>query len=72
LLQTRKYIKAFEMGFQTALEYRLNFVISLISVAYPIFIQTFMWTAIFGGAGEQTVYGFTYRQMIAYTFLAGW
>ena len=71
MLQVKKYVKAFEMGFQTALEYRLNFVISLISVAYPIFIQTFMWTAIFGGAGEQTVYGFTYRQMIAYTFLAG-
>ncbi len=35
------------MGFQTAMEYRLNFLISLISAAYPIIIQTFLWTAIF-------------------------
>ncbi len=66
-----KYIKAFEMGFQTALEYRLNFMISLISAAYPIFIQTFLWTAIYAGAQQDNVYGYTYRQMIAYTFLAG-
>jgi ABC-2 type transport system permease protein len=66
-----KYRKAFEMGFQTALEYRVNFLISLISAAYPIFIQTFLWTAIFSSADEAVVYGFTYRQMIAYTFLAG-
>jgi ABC-2 type transport system permease protein len=66
-----KYLKSFELGFQTALEYRLNFLISLISAAYPIFIQSFLWTAIFRASGEQQVYGFTYRQMIAYTFLAG-
>ncbi|HTX91813.1 MAG TPA: ABC-2 family transporter protein [Anaerolineales bacterium] len=67
----RKYIKTFEMGFQTALEYRLNFAISLISAAYPIFIQSFLWTAIFNSASGSEVYGYTYRQMIAYTFLAG-
>lgn len=66
-----KYYKAFELGFQTALEYRLNFLISLISAAYPIFIQTFLWTAIFQNSAQSTVYGFSYRQMIAYTFLAG-
>ena len=37
----RKYTKAFEMGFQTALEYRVNFLISLISAAYPIFYPDF-------------------------------
>jgi ABC-2 type transport system permease protein len=67
----KKYSKAFELGFQTALEYRANFLISLISAAYPIFIQTFLWTAIFQNSGEGIVYGYTYRQMIAYTFLAG-
>jgi ABC-2 type transport system permease protein len=71
MLSIKKYTKAFEMGFQTALEYRLNFLISLISVAYPIFIQTFMWSAIYGASTQDLVYGFTYRQMIAYTFLAG-
>jgi ABC-2 type transport system permease protein len=67
----KKYSKAFELGFQTALEYRLNFALSLVSAAYPIFIQTFLWTAIFKASAQQVVYGYTYRQMIAYTFLAG-
>ncbi len=66
-----KYRKAFELGFQAALEYRVNFLLSLISAAYPIFIQTFMWTAIYGSSSEGVVYGYTYQQMIAYTFLAG-
>jgi ABC-2 type transport system permease protein len=66
-----KYYKAFELGFQTALEYRLNFALSLVSAVYPILIQTFLWTAIFQGSSGDVVYGYSYRQMIAYTFLAG-
>jgi ABC-2 type transport system permease protein len=66
-----KYSKAFEMGFQTALEYQINFLLSLVSAAYPIIIQTFLWTAIFQNSNEPLVYGYTYRQMMAYTFLAG-
>ena len=66
-----KYVKTFELGFQTALEYRVNFAISLISAAYPIIVQSFLWTAIYLNASGSTVYGFTYRQIIAYTFLAG-
>lgn len=67
----KKYTQAFQLGFEMALEYRVNFLISLISAAYPIFIQTFMWTAIYQNATEASVYGYTYRQMIAYTFMAG-
>lgn len=67
----RKYTKVFELGFQTALEYRLNFLISLLSAAYPILIQSFLWTAIFNNTSQGVVYGYTYRQMIAYTFMAG-
>ena len=46
-------------------------MISLISAAYPIFIQYFLWTAIYLSSTSDIVYGFTYRQMMAYTFLAG-
>src|SRR5512147_1424687 len=67
----KKYRITFEMGFQMALEYRINFAISLISAAYPIFIQTFLWTAIYQNAAETVLFGYSYRQMIAYTFLAG-
>jgi len=65
-----KYVQAFQLGFQTALEYRLNFLLSLVSAAYPVFIQSFMWVAIYQGSGS-VVYGYTFRQMMIYTFLAG-
>jgi ABC-2 type transport system permease protein len=68
---TAKYTKTFEMGFESALEYRVNFLISLISAVYPIIIQTFMWTAIYTGSSQAVVYGYTFRQMIAYTLMAG-
>lgn len=67
----RKYRITFEMGFETALEYRLNFAISLISAAYPILIQTFLWTAIYQASTEPVLFGYTYQQIIAYTLLAG-
>lgn len=67
----KKYRMTFEMGFQTALEYRLNFAISLIGAAFPIFIQTFLWTAIYTNSTESELFGYSYRQIIAYTFLAG-
>ncbi len=66
-----KYAKAFELGFQTELEYRANFLLSLVSAAYPVFIQYFLWTAVFLNSPSGQVYGFTYQQMMAYTFLAG-
>lgn len=67
----RKYSRTFEMGFQVAMEYRINFAISLISAAYPIFIQSFLWTALYRNTSESDLFGYTYRQIIAYTFLAG-
>ncbi|GAP08036.1 ABC-type uncharacterized transport system, permease component [Anaerolinea thermolimosa] len=67
----KKYLKAFELGFETALEYRFNFMISLISAAYPIIIQSFLWSAIYAASAGSSVYGYTFRQMIAYTFMAG-
>jgi ABC-2 type transport system permease protein len=66
-----KYGRAFALGFQTALEYRANFALSLLSAAYPVVIQVFMWSAIYAGSGEAELYGYTYRQMLTYTFLAG-
>ena len=71
MVALEKYRKAFELGFQTALEYRINFLLSLLSAAYPIFIQSFLWTAIYGNSTQDVVYGYTYRQIMIYTFLAG-
>ncbi|MBN2149072.1 MAG: ABC-2 family transporter protein [Anaerolineales bacterium] len=66
-----KYARAFELGFETELEYRANFALSLVSAAYPVFIQYFLWTAVYASSPGEVVYGFTYQQMMAYTFIAG-
>lgn len=65
-----KYIRCFNMGFQSTLEYRANFFWSIISTAFPIIIQFFLWTAIYNSSGKSMLYGYTYQQMIVYTILA--
>ncbi|MFB9328179.1 ABC transporter permease [Paenibacillus aurantiacus] len=65
-----KYAKSFQMGFQNSLEYRLDFMLSLVSAVFPVVIQYFLWTAIYESSAEGVVYGYTYNQMITYTILA--
>ncbi|MFC4101442.1 ABC transporter permease [Paenibacillus xanthanilyticus] len=65
-----KYAKSFQMGFQNSLEYRLDFMLSLVSAVFPVVIQYFLWTAIYESSQEGVVYGYTYSQMITYTILA--
>lgn len=66
-----KYLKVFELGFQSAIEYRVNFLLSLFSIIFPLTIQYFMWTRVFQTSETETVYGYTYSQMITYVILAG-
>lgn len=66
----RKYFKAFELGFENAMEYRTNFLLSVTSMMFPMTIQFFLWTCVFNSSSNETVYGFTYNQMIAYSILA--
>lgn len=66
-----KYRKAFEMGFQSAMEYRADFLMSLFSGGFIIIIQCFLWTAVFASSPDAEVYGYTFPEMIAYSILAG-
>lgn len=65
-----KYVVAFRIGFQSSLEYRFNFFLSLLSAAFPMIVQYYMWTAVYANAGEKDVFGYSYREMIMYTILA--
>lgn len=65
-----KYTRSFLLGMQNAMEYRVDFLLSMVSAVWPIFIQFFLWTGIYGGAGSQSLFGYTYAQMIAYTVFA--
>jgi len=66
-----KYVKTFSIGFLSSIEYRANFIMSIVSCIFPIVMQCFLWTAIFNNTGKQTVYGYSYIQLIVYSILAG-
>lgn len=66
-----KYRCAFVLSLESALEYRGDFLLGLISVAFPIIIQTYLWTAIYQSPEATVSNGYTYPQMILYTLLAG-
>jgi ABC-2 type transport system permease protein len=65
-----KYCKAFSLGLQSSLEYRMNFLLGFLSFVFTLTIQYFMWTGIFRSSAGKTVYGYTYGQMIVYSFFA--
>ncbi len=67
----KKYGTTFVMAMESALEYRTNFLLSLVGGAFSVIIQFFVWTAIYGGDLEQSMFGYRYNQMITYILLAG-
>ena len=50
------YRCVYQMGVETALEYRANMVLTLLSTIFPIIIQTFLWNYLYGNgdAGAMT------------------
>ncbi len=65
-----KYKRTFVLSVQRSMEYRASFFISILSAAFPIIMQYFLWTAIFNNSKASVIYGFTYEQMIMYTALS--
>ncbi len=66
----RKYMRAFGVGLQSAMEYRADFLIGMLSAAFPILIQVFMWAAIYGGSGNTMMFNRSFAQMITYSVMA--
>lgn len=67
----RKYVAAFFLAVQSALEYRVNFIVGLFSGVFVVIIQFFMWTAIYEGDTQGELFGYTYSQMVVYVVMAG-
>lgn len=67
---SEKYFRSFLIGIQTAMAYRASFFMSLIAAIVPIFIQTFFWLSIFRSSTNSVIFGYTFSQIINYTFLA--
>ena len=66
-----KYKAAFFIGIQYSLEYRFDFFVGVLSTLFPILIQVFLWHAIYGGTGQDVMYGYNFAQMLAYVAIAG-
>ncbi len=66
----RKYLHSLGLGLKEAIAYRADFWLGVASAAFPIFIQVFMWQALYGGAGKAELYGRNYAQMLAYSVTA--
>ena len=66
-----KYKAIFMMTLISSLEYRFEFFIGILSTIFPIIIQVFLWSAIYGVSGDSSMYGYNFSQMISYVFIAG-
>lgn len=66
----KKYGKVFILGVQNSLEYRTNFLLSLLSIIFPAVMQYFFWTAVFKCSSSATIYGYTHSQMIFYSLIS--
>jgi ABC-2 type transport system permease protein len=65
-----KYAKSFELGLRAGFEYRVNFIFSIASAIAPIVIQTALWIVLYGSDPSESFFGFTFKQMVAYTVIA--
>jgi ABC-2 type transport system permease protein len=77
-----KYRRSFGLGLKAALEYRINFFMSVFAAISPVVIQTALWIALYkpsaapgadagpASGGDAQLFGFTFAQMVAYTVIA--
>ena len=62
------------MGVGVSMEHRVDFFMNILSTVFPIIIQVFLWSALYGenrSNNGNSMYGFTFGQMMVYVFLAG-
>jgi ABC-2 type transport system permease protein len=69
LERLRKYLRIYRVSLTERLIYRGDFFLSTILRFLPMVTTILLWQAIFAGAEEATIAGFTRRQMIAYLLL---
>lgn len=63
----KKYLRISKNVMQTLSAYRLQFLVFIISSPLYIIISYFLWKNVFEFGGYQSIVGYTFEQMIAYT-----
>ncbi len=62
----KKYLVCAGIGVQDALEYRADFLLSMVSVLSPVLVQLFLWANLFADDKGGTLFGYTFPQMLSY------
>jgi ABC-2 type transport system permease protein len=65
----RKYLMIFRVSLSERLTYRADFFLATVLRFLPMLTTILLWTAIYAGSGEDSLSGFSLRQMIAYLLL---
>ncbi len=65
-----RYRCVFLMGVEQALEYRVSFLLSMLSAVFPIIIQTTMWNYLYSHSDAAAVFGYEQGQILLYALLA--
>jgi ABC-2 type transport system permease protein len=65
----RKYFKIFRASLVERMTYRGDFLFGTILRFLPMITTILLWRAIYDGAGQSSLAGFSYRDMIAYLLL---
>lgn len=64
----KKFKKIAFLGLRSALQYRTNYLVGMISILFPLMIQLSLWTAIYSQKGiDAVVFGYTYHQILLYS-----
>jgi len=66
-----KYKKTFLLSFQNGMEYRVDFMLSIVSGVFIMIVQCALWTAVFKSSPQSVINGYTYKEMITYSIFSG-
>lgn len=66
----KAYKSIFRMGLQEAMEYRFDFIMTLISMIFPVVTSICLWMAVNQNTDTISTTGYTYPQLLLYTILA--
>ena len=67
----QKYKRTYILALQNAMEYRTDFLLSIISGSFIVVVQCFLWTAVYRSSPHEIINGYTYSQIIIYSVLSG-
>jgi ABC-2 type transport system permease protein len=65
----RKYVNIFRVSLIERTAYRGDFLLGTILRFFPVITTILLWTAVFKGAGQSRIAGFSEQRMIAYLLL---